>query len=161
MKLKYIDFKFNRMCERVDIDLNEHRVKQHLKAVIRGMGSSTENIVLDFVNNTTSAIEKYDNVQQAWAILDDGQKNIIDGFRSLILKAHIGALDYSFCHYWYCNVISDRYNDLRMEYEREMDVDLDDIEVESRLAKQAEQEIKLQLTSTDDDLIWTVEVEEL
>jgi len=161
MKLKYIDFKFNRMCERVDIDLNDHRVKQHLKAVIRGFGSSTEDIVLDFVNNTTSAIEKYDNVQQAWAILDDEQKNIIDGFRSLISKAHLGALDYSFCHYWYCNVVSNRYNYLVIEYEREMDMDLYDIEVEARLAKQAEQEIKLQLTSTDNDLVWTVEVEEL
>ena len=158
MVQKYIDFKFNWISETCDIDLNESRVSQHLKALIRGMGSSTENIVLDFVNNTTGTIEKYDSVQQAWSILDKGQKVIIDGFRSLISKGYIQACEYSFCHQWYCNVIADRYFDLVLEYEREIDEEIEDIEVKKRLAKQAEEEVKLQITSTDEHPIWTVEI---
>jgi hypothetical protein len=160
MAKKHIDFKYNWTSEYVDIDLNDPRVTQHLKALIRGMGSSTENIILDFVNNTTSTIEKYDSVQHAWAILDEGQKVIIDGFRSLTSKGYIQACEYSFCHYWYCNVVADRYFNLIMEYEREIDEEVEDIEVKIRIAKQAEQEVKLQLTSTGDDPIWTVEVDE-
>lgn len=159
MAKKHIDFKFNWASEFVDIDLNEPRVTQHLKALIRGMGSSTENIVLDFVNNTTSTIEKYDSVQHAWAILDEGQKVIIDGFRSLTSKGHIQACEYCFCHSWYCNVVADRYFDLIIEYEREIGGEVEDIEVKIRLAKQAEQEVKLQLTSTGDEPVWTVEVD--
>ncbi|MFT4803095.1 MAG: hypothetical protein ACI9YE_000284 [Psychroserpens sp.] len=160
MTEKYIDFKFNRVSENVDIDLNDPRVTQHLKALIRGMGSSTENIVLDFVNNTTSTIKKYGSVQHAWSILDEGQKIIIDGFRSLTSKGDIQACENCFCHYWYCNVVADRYFDLIIEYEREIDAEVEDIEIKVRLAKQAEKEIKLQLTSTNDDPVWTVEVDE-
>lgn len=160
MAQKYIDFKFNWTSEYVDIDLNDPRVTQHLKALIRGMGSSTENIVLDFVNNTISTIEKYDSVQQAWAILDEGQKVIIDGFRSLTSKGYIQACEYPFCHYWYCNVVANRYFDLITEYEREIDEQVEDVDVKVRFAKQAEQEIKLQLTSTDNAPIWTIEVNE-
>jgi hypothetical protein len=160
MAKKYIDFKFNWSSDHVDIDLNDPRVTQHLKALIRGMGSSTENIVLDFVNNTISTIEKYDSVQQAWAILDEGQKAIIDGFRSLTSKGYIQACEYRFCHYWYCNVIANRYFDLITEYEREIDEQVEDVDVKVRFAKQAEQEIKLRLTSTDNDPIWTIEVDE-
>jgi hypothetical protein len=160
MEQQYIDFKFNWSSEHVDIDLNECRVTQHLKSLIRGMGSSTENIVLDFVNNTTSTIEKYGSVQQAWATLDEGQKAIIDGFRSLTAKGYIQAKESSFCHDWYRNVASDRYSDLLEEYEREINEEVEDIAVKSRFAKQAEQEIKLQLTSTDNAPIWTIEVGE-
>lgn len=160
MANKYIDFKYNRMSKCVDIDFNAPRVIQHLKALIRGVGSSTENIVLDFINNTTSAIEQYDNVQQAWAILDNEQKAIIDGFRSLMSKAHIGALEYSFCHHWYCNVISDKYIDLLKSYESQMNEEVEDINVKILLANQAEQEVKLKLTSIDGEPIWSVEVNE-
>jgi hypothetical protein len=160
MVQKHIDFKFNWSHEHVEIDLNERRVTQHLKALISGMGSSTENIVLDFVNNTTSTIEKYDSVQQAWATLDGGQKAIVDGFRSLTSKGYIQAKESSFCHDWYRNVVSDRYSDLLKEYEREIDEQVEDVDVKVRFAKQAEQEIKLQLTSTDNAPIWTIEVNE-
>jgi hypothetical protein len=160
MTKEYIDFKFNWSSEHVVIDLNERRVKQHLRALIFGMGSSTENIVFDFVNNSTSTIENYDSVQQAWATLDERQKAIIDGLRSLTSKGHIQAEEYSFCHDWYRNVVSDRYTDLLEDYEREVNEEVEDIAVKARFAKQAEQEIKLQLTSTDNAPIWTIEVDE-
>jgi hypothetical protein len=155
MAYEYIDFKFNWSQDHETGDLNNRYMRQHLKALIRGYGSSTENIVLDFVNNSTSTIEQYDSIQQAWSTLDEEQKDIIDDLRALTGKGTINAQSQTFCHDWYRNVISTRYHDLIEKYEQDKD-EVEDINIKVRFAEQAEQEIREKIISTDSTPVWSI-----
>lgn len=151
----FISFGYNCEIGNVDIDLNEHRVRQHLKALIRGYGSSTEKIVIDFVNNTYSSIDNYGSVKEAWDILDSGQKNIVAGFRSLTSQPALDVNSPEFARQWFRNVVSDKYEQLRDEYQEDFD-DLT-IEIKAGLAKKAERFIRDSLTREDPATAWVID----
>lgn len=128
------------------LDFNRERVLSHLKALIRGYGSTTENIVIDFVKNTYSNLVEHKSFQDAWNKLDVDQKDMVVGFRTLTDKYHISATSGDFVSSFYCNLVRDRFRELESEEieNSSMNDHYDDlpIDIQLEIAKKAEHEIR-------------------
>ena len=86
--MEFINFGCDWQQKEIDIDLNDHRTRAHLKALIIG-DSSTESIVVDFVMERSDYISSYERIQEAWSRLDAGQRDIVAGLRSLMAKPYL------------------------------------------------------------------------
>jgi hypothetical protein len=127
------------------LDFNDGRVRVHLKALLRDQGSSTENIVIDFVRNTWDSLVKYPSFRAAWDKLDLDQKDMVVGFRAFTDMAHISATAGDFVADFYCGLVRDRYTKLEVAIEESTPIDDEfnlSLEDELKLAAQADREIK-------------------
>ena len=128
------------------LDMSSFRVLKHLKALVRGGGSSTENIVIDFVKNTTENLVEYRCFRDAWDKLDFDQKDMVVGFRAFISKTYISATSGDFVSEFYCNLVRDRYHELEeIKSEHSPSLLVNDelpIDIKHELAKQADREIR-------------------
>ena len=141
---QFINFGFDWQQQAVEMDLNNDRVRQHLKALIRGCGSSTENILVDFVKNTHGRIAEYGSVESAWNRLDAGQKEMVIGFRALMNQATLGHVE-QFPLLWFRALVSERFGSMRDQYEAKHDGESAPLDLQSEWAEQAESEIRAQL----------------
>lgn len=156
MSTEFVSFGYDWQPTHVDIDLNDPRVSGHLKALIRGFGSSTENILIDFVLEQWKSISGYRSVQEAWSMLDADQKRMVAGLRSFLDKAHL--CDYQSEHFptvWYRKVVANEYRAIIDEWA----ADDDDLSIDEKVkaAEQAESRVRAQLHSDDKNRAWMVE----
>ncbi|MGR5253621.1 hypothetical protein ACPV5S_15595 [Vibrio astriarenae] len=69
-------------------DFNDYWTRAHLKAFIRGGGSTSENIVMAFVKNDPNMIPPNYDLAEAWARLDARQQNLVKALRMEMLGSH-------------------------------------------------------------------------
>jgi len=157
MPEKYISFNYNWQSADVDIDLNRHSVRAHLAALIRGYGSSTESLVVDFVNGTFRFISQYDSVQAAWQRLDSRQQGFVEAFRSLTTQPHLDVRAPDFPQTWFRSVVAAKFRQLRDQAEIDQRVEKLPIEAQAALAEQAERLIRTEVTAGPEKA-WTIRV---
>ena len=163
--MEFINFGYNWQNADVFIDLNSYRVRSHLAALIRGGGSSTESLVVDFVNDTYDSVSKYDSVQDAWGRLDVEQQILVAGFRSLMSRPVLGvpsptfpASSPDFPNLWFKNVVAGEFQRLRDEYDASHNhFEETPISILIEFARVAEATIKQDITTTDPGAVWFVD----
>ena len=159
--MEFINFGYDWQQKNIEIDLNDHRTQAHLKALIRGSGSTTESIVVDFVMERTDHISSYESIQEAWSRLDAGQQHIVAGLRSLMSRPCL--CDVSSPHFpqlWFRRLVANEFLQLRDQYEADRDVERVPIEHQAELAQTAEQTVRGQVTSTDLSATWVIDTDD-
>jgi hypothetical protein len=156
--LECISFKYDRQILKpeVDVDFNDSRVKQHLAALVNGVGSTTECIVIDFVKCTCHWVCDYQNVQEAWDRLDGEQQDYVLAFRHLIRQPILGDRD-DYPHLFFSQLILQKYLRLFEEYENNNGEDSATIDIEKKLVKQAERAIRGITRSENNAPVWSIE----
>lgn len=91
-------------------DLNDDRARVHLKALLCGLDSNTENIVIDFSLNHTGMIDQYSSFEEAWQQLDVGQRDFIAAFRNLSGKPYINPHREDFVKEFFCDLVQNSVN---------------------------------------------------
>ncbi len=158
--MEFINFGYNWEPKEVKIDLNESRTRAHLKALIRGFGSSTENLVIDFVMEQADSIREFDSVQEAWGKLDADQKGMVSGFRSFMANPFLCDVDSPhFPQLWFRRMVANEFSRLRDQREEEQGEDSLTVSEQAGLARLAEQTIRKQLNSTDQSAVWFIDTD--
>lgn len=94
MKKYYADFNYCWFGEhepKSSIDLNQHEVKAHIKALIRRGGSTSETILNGFVLDDPQKIVNagFTNLEEAWQRLDKWQQDLIPHLRELACNSSV------------------------------------------------------------------------
>lgn len=143
--------------ENVNVDFNDHRVQRHLAALVRGYGSTTEGIVIDFVRDSYDCIGRQNcSVQGAWMRLDEDQKRYVMAFRDMLLMPVLGDQN-DFPHLFYINIIRQQYRHFLENYEMENGENAVTENIIKQLEEQAEIFVKKSLYSDESTPIWSVE----
>lgn len=158
---KYIDFKFDDNCRQhdVEVDFNDRRVKQHLCALVRGYGSTTENILIDFVNGTYGSIKDYDSVQEAWNKLDSEQQSFVLVFRNMMGKVLLGERKI-FPHLFHVSLIRDAWSKMIEQAEEVAGEDSLSLDDETDLVVKAAKMLNESIVSESDLPTWSIETSE-
>ena len=156
--LECISFKYDWQILKpdVNVDFNDCRAKQHLAALVNGIGSTTECIVIDFVKGTCNWVCGYRNVQEAWDRLDDEQQDYVLVFRHLIRQPILGDRD-DFPHLFFSQLIHEKYLHLFEEYENNNGYDSATIDIKKNLVKRAERAIRGSVRSENNAPVWSIE----
>lgn len=153
--VEYISFGYDGEIKQVDIDLNDPRVGAHLKALIRGFGSTTESILIDFVKEEWRSIRIYNSVHEAWAQLDTEQKNMVAGFRSFIGKSFLCDCQSAyFPTIWFRRIVANEYSEALDQLPNRDQLTIKEKAVE---AGRAEVRIRALLNSDDPSQAWMIE----
>ena len=158
-KKKFIDFNYDWQILDVELDLNQPRVKQHLKALLRGYGSTTETIMIDFIKETYDCIKTYPDVEDAWNRLDKEQKKMIYGFRSLLNKSFLcDSTSERFPEVWFRKIVANEYEELTNQYINYGKCNEDKISLDEKikLANLAEETIRQRLNSKIKSSAWAI-----
>ena len=160
---EYLSFQFDWQQRRHNpselssgVDLNESRAQAHLRALIRGCGSSTESIVNDFVTNDVGSISKYESVQKAWQRLDGEQQHFVIAFRDLMEKPVLGDFS-NFPHLFYIQTIQRKYLDILQAYERDHGEQSSTIEQQILFAEKAKKIVTDKITTESTGAVYVVE----
>lgn len=92
------------------LDVNDERARVHLKALLCGLDSNTENIVIDFSLNHTGMIDQYSRFEEAWQQLDVGLRDFIAAFRNLSGKSYINPHREDFVKEFFCDLVQNSVN---------------------------------------------------
>lgn len=139
----------------IGIDLNAPRVMSHLSTLISRVGSRTEMIVNDFVLGTFDQLRRYSTVQEAWECLDIEQQDIVIGFRNLLRKPVLGAVD-DFPHLFYSECVWLRYMDITGDIEMLNEYASLTIEQSIEAAEQALRDIALNISTEKKATMWEI-----
>lgn len=157
---KFIDFNYDWQILDVELDLNQPRVKQHLKALLRGYGSTTETIMIDFIKETFDCIKTYSDIEDAWNRLDKEQKKMISGFRSLLNESFLcDSTSECFPEKWFRKIVANEYEELTNQYINSGKCHEDKITLDekTKMAIQAEKNIRNILNIKSNKTTWVIE----
>ncbi len=163
MKKYYVDFNYGWFGEhepKHTIDLNDHQVKAHIKALVRGGGSTSETIVNGFVLDDPQKIVSagFTNLEQAWQRLDDWQKEIIPHLRELACTSSVDMSNAPFSLYQ--RMVFNEFDERRDQYLEKMGEEYDSFDIPkdtlTLLASNAEKHIANILTRYDTQPVYQI-----